>query len=129
MRSGSGSSMHRPMGPPAPPRLVTVKSARRHQLLLRITCGPCGRVQSLDGASLPVIQRAMAVGELWLAGRFRCGTCRQPASRLELIQSGQVQTTLERWALGEPCVAERLRRHWRHDPYDRRDWPAWFRRR
>ena len=34
----------------------------------------------------------------------------------------------EVWRLGDPLVAERLRRHWRWDPYDRRDWPAWFRR-
>lgn len=120
--------MHRPFGPPSPPSLVTVQSARRHGLLLRIACEPCGRTQSIDGAALPVIPRAIAVGELWFAGRFRCAACRRPASRLELIERGQVQKTLERWGLGEPFVAERLRRHWRHDPCDRRDWPAWFRR-
>ena len=77
---------------------------------------------------MPVIPRALVVGELWLAGRFRCSSCRHPASRLELIEQRPVQTTLERWSLGEPSVAERLRRHWRHDPYERRNWPAWFRR-
>jgi hypothetical protein len=96
---------------------------------LRIACEPCGRIQVVDGAALPVIARATAVGELWLAGRFRCADCRRPASWLELIDQGQVKTRPERWGLGEPFVAERLRRHWRHDPYDRRDWPAWFRRR
>ncbi len=121
--------MHKPIGPPAPPRLVTVQSARRLGLLLRIACEPCGRIESIEGAALPAIPRALAVGELWLAGRFRCATCRRPASRLELIERGQLQKTLERWSLGEPFVAERLRRHWRHDPYDRRDWSAWFSRR
>lgn len=120
--------MHRPFGPAAPPRLITVQSARRRDLLLRIACESCNRFQSIEGAALPVIPRAVAIGELWFAGRFRCAACRRPASRLELIERGQVQTTLERWSLGEPFVAERLRRHWRHDPYDRRDWPTWFRR-
>ena len=121
--------MHRPVGPPAPPRLVTIQSARRQDMVLRIACEPCGRIQSVEGSTLPVIPLAVALGELWLSGRFRCGVCRRPASRLEVVERGQVQTTLERWSLGEPFVAERLRRHWRHDPYDRRDWPAWFRRR
>jgi hypothetical protein len=120
--------MHRLFGPPAPPRLVTEQSARRHGLLLRIACEPCGSTEAIEGAALPVIPRAVAVGELWFAGRFRGATCRRPASRLELIERGQLQKTLERWGLDEPFVAERLRRHWRYDPYDRRDWPAWFRR-
>ncbi|RZI98075.1 MAG: hypothetical protein EON90_14855 [Brevundimonas sp.] len=117
-------------GPPAPPPLITLQSARRHNLILRISCGPCARHRTIEGATLPVLPRAVCLGELWLAGRFRCAGCRRPASQLEVLEQEQsVRLKREVWRLGDPLVAERLRRHWRHDPYDRRDWPAWFRRR
>jgi hypothetical protein len=119
-----------PVGPPAPPRLLTVQSVRRHPGGLRIRCDPCGRDAVIDGTRLPVIPRAVAVGELWLAGRFRCAGCRRPASRIEVVEHQMSMTvTVERWGLGDPLVAERLRRHWRWDPHDRRDWPPWFHRR
>lgn len=122
--------LHGHPGPPAPPRLLTVQTVRKHNYSLRISCLPCARHTTVEGARMPVIARATAVGELWLAGRFRCAGCRGPATQIEVIEHQQsVNVTPERWGLGDPLLAERLRRHWRWDPYDRRDWPAWFRRR
>jgi hypothetical protein len=116
-------------GPPAPPALITVQSARRRGLILRVRCEPCARVSTVAGETLPVPPRAISLGELWLAGRFRCAGCRRPASTLEVAHRDQgVTKTLEVWRPGDPLVAERLRRHWRWDPYDRRDWATWFRR-
>lgn len=121
--------LHGHSGPPAPPRLLTVQSARRQGYSLRVSCLPCGRHAVVEGASLPEMARSMAIGELWLAGRFRCAGCRRPATALEVIQNPQsLRVTAERWALGDPLLAERLRRHWRWDAYDRRDWAGWFRR-
>lgn len=122
--------VHHPMGPAKPPALRTIQSVRRHAGSLRIICEPCRRMIVITGADLPVIARATAVGELWLAGRFRCAGCRRPASRVEVIDHEPSMTlTVERWGMGDPLVAERLRRHWRWDVWDRRDWPPWFRRR
>ncbi|HYC74424.1 hypothetical protein [Brevundimonas sp.] len=114
-------------GPPAPPRLITLQVARRRGLVLRLHCEPCGRCQAVDSASLPERRRTVCLGELWLAGRFRCAGCRRPAGRLEVVEAVQgVNRTCEVWRPGDPLVAERLRRHWRWDRYDRRDWGAWF---
>lgn len=122
--------LHGHPGPPEPPRLITLQGARRHGLILRLGCEPCARCEQVEGATLPVRPRAVCLGELWLAGRFRCAACRRPATRLEVVQREQgVNRVREVWRHGDPLVAERLRRHWRWDPYDRRDWPAWFRRR
>jgi hypothetical protein len=114
-------------GPPAPAALVTLQTARRRGLILRIHCEPCARVRTVTGETLPVLPRAICLGELWLAGRFRCAGCRRAASKLEVAHRDHgVTKTLEVWRLGDPLVAERLRRHWRWDPYDRRDWGRWF---
>ena len=121
--------MHlRPLGPDKPPALITLQSARRHDMTLRFGCEFCRRWSVLRGADLPEQLRAVALGEWWLDGRFRCSGCGRPATSLQVIESEQVGLRREYWALGQACTAERLRRHWRWDPYDRREWPAWFRR-
>ena len=113
-------------GPPAPPKLVTLNSARMHGVRLRVTCAPCKRSRLVEGRSLPPSARSLTLGELWLAGRFRCGGCKGPATAVEIIVSDQTTVSMETWRLGDPLVAERLRRHWRHDRDDRRDWKSWF---
>ncbi|WP_420479456.1 hypothetical protein [Brevundimonas sp. FT23028] len=119
---------HRPQGPDKPPALITLQSARRHDMALRIGCDFCGRWRKVRGADLPEQLRAVSLGELWLCGRFRCSGCGRPATSLEVTESELAGCRKEKWALGEAFTAERLRRHWRWDPYDRRDWHAWFRR-
>ena len=122
--------MHRrPHGPEAPPALITLQSARRHDMTLRLGCALCRRWSVVRGAALPEQAWAVSLGELWLGGRFRCSGCGRPADSLEVVESEQVGLRKERWGLGEAFAAERLRRHWRWDPHDRRDWPAWFKRR
>ncbi|NJC40124.1 hypothetical protein GGQ87_000382 [Brevundimonas alba] len=122
--------LHSHPGPPEPPRLITIQSARRHNFLLSLHCEPCGRHQHVDGATLPIIPKAVCLGELWLAGRFRCAGCRRPATQLDVIERElSLNVKREVWRLGDPLVPERLRRHWRWDPWDRKDWPAWFKRR
>jgi len=116
----------RRMGPPAPEPLITLQAARRRRLILHIHCQPCRRYQQIESWKLPERARSVALGELWLAGRFRCAGCRGAATWLEVIARDQTDICLERWELGAPLAAERLRRHWRHDPYDRRDWAEWF---
>jgi len=73
------------------------------------------------------MRRSIAIGELWLSGRFRCSLCRQPAISLQVFETGMHDRVVETWAVGDPFIAERLRRHWRHDAYDRRDWENYFR--
>jgi hypothetical protein len=43
-----------------------------------------------------------------------------------VLVTDATHTEIERWGVGEPFLAETLRRHWRWDRYDRRDWKAWF---
>lgn len=118
--------LHAPLGPDKPPPLVTIGAARHRRMTLDIRCKPCNRNVRVPSACLPPVRRSVTIGELWLAGRFRCGECRQPATRVAVVVTDATHTEIERWAVGEPFVAEKLRRHWRWDRYDRRDWGAWF---
>lgn len=114
------------MGPPKPEPLVTLQAARLRRLILHIHCAPCRRHQQVESWRLPERARSVALGELWLAGKFRCAGCRGPATWLEVIARDQTDVCLERWEVGGTLAVERLRRHWRWDAYDRRDWKAWF---
>lgn len=121
-------SQQRAFGPESPSRLVTIQLARRRDYRFLAWCGKCHRAHEIEGRRLPELTRTLAIGELWLAGRFRCSRCNQPATTLRVVETGMHDHVVETWAVGDPFIAERLRRHWRHDPYDRRDWEAYFRR-
>lgn len=114
-------------GAPAPTRLVTLQGARVRGMDLVLWCDRCRRRARKACVDLPDARRNVSIGELWLMGRFRCGECGKPPASLSVLSDVQT-AALEHWGVGEPFVAERLRRHWRHDPWDRRDWAAWFRR-
>ena len=114
-------------GAPAPTRLVTLQGARIRGMVLVLWCDRCQRRARKACVDLPDARRNVSLGELWLMGRFRCAGCGKPPVSLTVVAHGQTPVALEHWGVGEPFVAERLRRHWRHDPYDRRDWAAWFR--
>ena len=114
-------------GAPAPARLVTLQGARVRGMVLVLWCEPCQRRARKACVDLPDARRNVSIGELWLTGRFRCAGCGRPPVSLSVIADDLTPVALEQWGVGEPFVAERLRRHWRHDPYDRRDWGRWFR--
>ena len=111
-------------GAPAPARLVTLQGARLKGMTLVLWCDRCQRRAEKAAADLPEARRNISIGELWLMGRFRCAGCGKPPVSLSVVGPDRT-AALEHWGVGEPFVAERLRRHWRHDPYDRRDWAAW----
>ncbi|WGM30007.1 hypothetical protein [Brevundimonas sp. NIBR11] len=113
-------------GAPAPARLVTLQGARLKRMTLVLWCERCRRRARKACVDLPEVRRNVSIGELWLTGRFRCGACGKPPLSLSVVTEGALRVTVEQWSVGEPFVAERLRRHWRHDPYDRRDWAAWY---
>lgn len=95
--------------------LVTVDEARRDYISVWIACLGCGRGSYLDPSSLTTVRPDLALGELWLAGRFKCGGCGRPASHMMTKSSIEVALQ-ERWGLDVPLVGERLRRHWRAQP-------------
>ncbi len=113
-------------GAPAPKRLVTLQGARLGRMTLVLWCGRCRRRAQKPAVELPDARRNISIGELWLMGRFRCAGCGKPPETLTVVVTDQTHVAVEQWGVGEPFVAERLRRHWRHDPYDRRDWAAWY---
>lgn len=124
--AASRAKLYDPMGPPKPAPLVTVTAARKARMRLNLHCAPCNRYVVVEADTLKPTRRTVSLGEMWLRGRFRCGGCKRPATWVKVCSVDQLTVEHEVWGVGEPLVAERLRRHWRHDPYDRRDWAQWF---
>lgn len=125
-----GHPDHKPRGSgrrPAPqPELVTLEAARLGRMSLTIQCRPCRRRVSVPAERLPRREGQMAVGELWLAGRFRCTGCGLAAGTVAVVTHDHLPVEIERWAVGDPAVAERLRRWWRRDPTGGREWNDWI---
>lgn len=108
-------SLLRNFGPPAPPPLITAQDARRSDQQVRVGCAFCVRYQVIDArGGIPETFKAIAIGELWLQGRFKCGECRRAATSIEVLSRWETPSVKERWSLDERFAAERLRRWWRH---------------
>jgi hypothetical protein len=125
-----GHPDHRPRGSgrsarPAP-ELTTLEAARLGRMSLTVECFPCRRRREVPADRLPRALGPAAVGELWLAGRFRCTGCGLAAGAVAVVVHDRLPVEIERWGVGEPGVAGRLQRWWRRDPTGGRDWNDWF---